>query len=76
MGRRGYQQYLYKGWQVRASEYYGDWEVQPYWKDDIDGKKWENFCNNECIRFDTLKEAKAWVGTPEAKEIKDKYYNI
>ena len=33
---RGWQQYLYKGWQVRASEYQGGWEVQPYWKDDID----------------------------------------
>lgn len=70
---KGFREYLYKGWQVRASEYYDDWECQPYYKNDIESKKWENFCNNECIRFDTLKDAKSWVGTKEASELKKKY---
>ena len=70
---KGFRQYLYYGWQVRASEYYGDWECQPYYKDDKDGKKWENFCENEMIRFNTLKEAKAWAKTKEAQELRDKY---
>lgn len=68
---KGFREYIYKGWQIRASEYYGDWECQPSYGEDIN--KWENFCNNECITFKTLKEAKLWVGTEEAKIIKEKY---
>lgn len=67
---KGFRQYLYKGWQVRASEYYGDWECQPIFED---LEKWENFINNEDVRFKTLKEAKSWVGTEEASKLKERY---
>ena len=70
---KGFREYIYKGWQIRASEYYGDWECQPAFYDD---KLWENFINNEEVRFRTLKEAKAWVSTDEAKKLKDKYSKI
>ena len=70
---KGFREYIYKGWQIRASTYYGDWECQPVFDDDEEGKKWESFCNNEEVRFDTLKEAKTWVGTEEAKILKEKY---
>ena len=70
---KGFREYLYYGWQIRASEYYGDWECQPYYKDDIEGRKWENFCDNEMIRFKTLKECKVWVKTDEDKILKEKY---
>lgn len=70
---KGFREYVYKGWQIRASEYYGDWECQPAFDDD---KLWEKFINNELIRFSTLKEAKQWVGTDEAKELKNKYKDL
>lgn len=71
--KKAYREYLYKGWQIRASEYYNDWECQPYYKDDTEGKKWENFCNHEEVRFNTLKECKEWVKTEEAQKLKAKY---
>lgn len=72
---KGFREYIYKGWQVRASVHYGDWECQPAYTEEHDplGSKWERFVNNENIRFDTLREAKAWVGTDEAKILKEKY---
>lgn len=75
--RKAYREYIYNGWEIRASEYYNDWELQPtfdYGNDEEKAtKQWENFCNNEEVRFKTLKEAKAWTKTPEADKLKVKY---
>lgn len=68
-----WQQYIYKGWEIRASEEIKGWDLQPVFDNDENSEKWEEFYNNEMITFSTLKEAKAWVGTDEAKELKDKY---
>lgn len=73
---KGFRQYIYKGWQVRASEYYGNWECQPSYSGENANELWENFVNNEYITFKTLKEAKAWVNTEEAKQLKKKYSKL
>lgn len=67
---KAYKDYLIKGWHVRASEYYNDWEIQLNLEDI---KEWENFVNTENIRFNTLKECKKWIKSKDAEELKNKY---
>jgi hypothetical protein len=67
-----YREYQLNGWDIRASETYNDWEVQPVYETI---EEWENFINNENVRFKRLAEAKKWVKTEEATELKNKYMN-
>lgn len=67
---KGFREYSYKGWNLRASQGYGDWECEPICETI---EQWENFINNEEVRCRTLKEAKAWVSTEEARVLKEKY---
>ena len=73
--KKAYRDYIYKGWNIRSSQYYNDWEVQPIFTgtEEQINSLYENFVNNECIVFNTLKECKQWISTLEAEEIK-KYY--
>lgn len=70
---KAYREYTYNGWDIRASELYNNWEVQIKIKDESQISIWEEFCNKEYITFDTLKEAKAWTKTEEAKQLLIKY---
>ena len=73
--KKAYKDYVYKGWNIRSSQYYNDWEVQPIFTgtEEQINNLYENFINNECITFNTLKECKQWILTSEAEEIKIKY---
>ena len=73
--KKAYKDYIYKGWNIRSSQYYNDWEVQPIFTgtEEQINNLYENFINNECITFNTLKECKQWILTSEAEEIKIKY---
>ena len=73
--KKAYRDYIYKGWNIRSSQYYNDWEVQPIFTgtEEQINNLYENFINNECITFNTLKECKQWILTSEAEEIKIKY---
>lgn len=68
---KAYKEYQLNGWNITASEYYNDWELSPCYGDNIEA--WETFVNNEDIRFKRLAEAKKWVKTKEAEELKNKY---
>ena len=73
--KKAYKDYVYKGWNIRARQYYNNWEVQPIFtgtEKEINSL-YENFVNNEYITFNTLKECKQWILTSEAEEIKNKY---
>ena len=73
--KKAYRDYIYKGWNIRSSQHYNNWEVQPIFEgteEDINNL-YENFVNNEYITFNTLKECKQWILTSEAEEIKNKY---
>ena len=73
--KKAYRDYIYKGWNIRSSQYYNNWEVQPIFEgtEEQINSLYENFVNNEYITFNTLKECKQWILTSEAEEIK-KYY--
>ena len=73
--KKAYRDYIYKGWNIRSSQYYNDWEVQPIFEgtEEEINNLYENFVNNEYITFNTLKECKQWILTSEAEEIKNKY---
>lgn len=66
--------YFYKGFHIRASEYYNEWIIQPsYGEEDPEGVKWQRFCNNEYIVFKKLKECKDWCKTEAAQNLRNKY---
>jgi hypothetical protein len=67
---KAYREYELNGWSIRASELYNDWELQPVYETI---EEWENFINNENIRFKRLIECKKWVKTQEAEDLKNKY---
>ena len=73
--KKAYKDYVYKGWNIRASQYYNNWEVQPIFTgtEEQINSLYENFVNNEYITFNTLKECKQWILTSESEEIKNKY---
>ena len=73
--KKAYRDYIYKGWNIRSSQHYNNWEVQPIFEgtEEEINNLYENFVNNEYITFNTLKECKQWILTSEAEEIK-KYY--
>ena len=73
--KKAYKDYTYKGWNIRSSQYYNNWEVQPIFagKEEEINNLYENFVNNEYITFNTLKECKQWILTSEAEEIRNKY---
>ena len=73
--KKAYRDYIYKGWNIRSSQYYNNWEVQPIFEgtEEQINSLYENFVNNEYITFNTLKECKQWILTSEAEEIKNKY---
>ena len=73
--KKAYKDYVYKGWNIRAIQYYNNWEVQPIFTgtEEQINNLYENFVNNEYITFNTLKECKQWILTSEAEEIKNKY---
>ena len=73
--KKAYKDYIYKGWNIRSSQYYNHWEVQPIFTgtEEQINSLYENFVNNEYITFNTLKECKQWILTLEAEEIKNKY---
>ena len=73
--KNAYRDYIYKGWNIRSSQHYNNWEVQPIFTgtEEQINNLYENFINNECITFNTLKECKQWILTSEAEEIKIKY---
>jgi hypothetical protein len=69
MSRR-FRDHNYKGWTIRASDYYDDWELELR---SLSVKQWEYCHNNEEFpRFSTLKEAKDWInenGEEEAQRL-------
>jgi hypothetical protein len=69
---KAYREYQLNGWNIQASEIYNDWELSPTGSIE----EWENFINNEEVRFDKLAEAKKWIKTKEAEELKNKYIKI
>ena len=73
--KKAYRDYIYKGWNIRSSQHYNNWEVQPIFEgtEEQINNLYENFVNNEYITFNTLKECKQWILTSEAEEIKNKY---
>ena len=73
--KKAYRDYIYKGWNIRSSQHYNNWEVQPIFEgtEEEINNLYENFVNNEYITFNTLKECKQWILTSEAEEIKNKY---
>ena len=73
--KKAYRDYIYKGWNIRSSQHYNNWEVQPIFEgtEEQINSLYENFVNNEYITFNTLKECKQWILTSEAEEIKNKY---
>ena len=73
--KKAYKDYTYKGWNIRSSQHYNNWEVQPIFTgtEEQINNLYENFVNNEYITFNTLKECKLWILTSEAEEIKNKY---
>ena len=73
--KKAYKDYTYKGWNIRSSQYYNNWEVQPIFAgtEEQINNLYENFVNNEYITFNTLKECKQWILTSEAEEVKNKY---
>ena len=73
--KKAYRDYIYKGWNIRSSQYYNNWEVQPIFEgtEEEINNLYENFVNNEYITFNTLKECKQWILTSDAEEIKNKY---
>ena len=73
--KKAYRDYIYKGWNIRSSQYYNNWEIQPIFEgtEEEINNLYENFVNNEYITFNTLKECKQWILTSEAEEIKNKY---
>ena len=73
--KNAYKDYTYKGWNIRSSQHYNNWEVQLIFTgtEEQINSLYENFVNNEYITFNTLKECKQWILTSEAEEIKNKY---
>ena len=73
--KKAYRDYVYKGWNIRSSQHYNNWEAQPIFTgtEEQINNLYENFVNNEYITFNTLKECKQWILTSEAEEIKNKY---
>ena len=73
--KKAYKDYTYKGWNIRSSQHYNNWEVQPIFEgtEEQINSLYENFVNNKYITFNTLKECKQWILTSEAEEIKNKY---
>ena len=73
--KKAYKDYVYRGWNIRSSQYYNNWEAQPIFTgtEEQINDLYENFVNNEYITFNTLKECKQWILTSEAEEIKNKY---
>lgn len=69
---KAYREYQLNGWDIRASEEYNDWEITPIGT----VEEWENFINNEEVRFDKLADAKKWIKTKEAEELKNKYIKV
>lgn len=72
---KAYRDYKINNWVIIASEYYNDWELYPVFDNDPNCEKYDNFMNNEEIRFKKLSECKKFVKTKEAEELRNKYNN-
>ena len=47
--KKAYKDYIYKGWNIRSSQHYNNWEVQPIFTgtEEQINSLYENFVNNE-----------------------------